>query len=265
MRPWCVQRWKKLDVGNMKPFVIICQARSGSTMLGSALSRHPQVIMHGEIFGAHHFPLNFYGIDENLPWPTPIEIILKKARDRNPGSFLEEFVFADTARARSGFKFKFEEFDIWPQVRDYIIANKMPIILLRRSNLLDRYLSEIEAEYSGFFNTTDKTTYGAMTKEEVFSKLTIGQIRLSIDKSREYQRTFSELFAGNPVFDLTYEDLTHNWHVKILRVCDFLGIAGVDLAPLTEKRAKRRLIDELCDVETTRRTLSEIGYTEFLQ
>lgn len=248
----------------MKPFVIICQARSGSTMLGSALGRHPQVLMHGEVFGAHHFPLNFYGVDETLPWPTPIEIVLKRARDRDPINFLEEFIFADTGRTRVGFKFKYEEFSIWPQIVDYIKTHEIPVIMLSRADLFDRYISELEAEYSGFFNTTDQTTFGPTELDDVLSRLSIENLGRAIDKSLEYHNRFLTDFSGSQVLQVIYENLVSEWPVELSKICRFLDIAEINLPPITEKRSKKRLIGDLIDVNAARLALSELGYGDFL-
>ena len=104
-------------------FVLTGQARTGSTMMGSALGSHPDVVMHGELFGYPTSPLNFYGLDEGLPWPTPIETRLKIIRDQNTVEFLEQFVFAPTGRTAVGYKFKFEEFSALAQRRRLYRAN----------------------------------------------------------------------------------------------------------------------------------------------
>jgi hypothetical protein len=181
----------------VRQFVIVAEARSGTTMLGSAIGRHPQVVMHGEIFGAGHFPLNFYGIDEDLPWPTPLEIHLKKLRDRDPVQFLDQLVFADTARHAVGFKFKFQEFELWPGVQEYIRRREIPIIYIRRRNLLERYISDMEALHTGTFNSTDAASFGNVAQVNIAQLLTIERIKHALDMSLQYQSSFQSLFLRN--------------------------------------------------------------------
>ena len=53
-------------------FIVICESRTGSTMLSTALWSHPDVCMHGEILQPRQFDenrvddiLEFFGIDYN--------------------------------------------------------------------------------------------------------------------------------------------------------------------------------------------------------
>lgn len=132
-------------------------------MLGTLLAQHPQIAMHGELFGNYPDPLNFYGVDENLAWPTPLETRLKKIRDADCKAFLDEWVFADTGRDCSGFKFKVEEFTLWPGVVEYICENRLVVLLLERKDALAPYVSEVCALSSGVFNSNDKSTTGSIS------------------------------------------------------------------------------------------------------
>ena len=244
----------------MIPFVIISQARSGSTMVGSAVSRHPNVVMHGEIFGAHHYPLNFYGVDENLPWPTPLEIALKKIRDHDVVNFLDQFVFADTARARVGFKFKFEEFALWPAVIDYIAERKVPIIYLRRLNLFDRYVSDVKAAHSGVFNTTDKANSGTVGVSDILSLLSVEKISQSIDAGKTYHNTLRDRFYANPILSLTYEGLLDDWAKCFRDICNFLKITELNLLPISERMPPNDHFDSVFDRSAARDALRRWGY-----
>lgn len=221
----------------MRPFVLISQARSGSTMLGTTLGAHPQVAMHGEIFGDHHFPLNFYGIDESLPWPTPLEIKLKQIRDRDPFGFLDGFVFADTARLRVGFKFKFEEFTAWPHVVDYIRQRQIDIIYLQRKDKLRAFLSQLIADARGSFNSTDKLSFGPAGGGDLQTLASPERARAFIGQASAFDAAFRQAFGeGNRVLEVFYEDITATWDKVFASVCRFLGLDAVDLAPATRRR-----------------------------
>jgi hypothetical protein len=246
----------------MKRFVIVSQARCGSTMLGTALGQHRQVLMHGEIFGDYHFPLNFYGVDEDLPWPTPLEIVLKKLRDRDPVGFLGDYVFADTARTAVGFKFKFDEFPVWPVVRQFLIEQRVPILRIARKNLFDRFISEKIALTSGLFNTSDKVNHGAAARHGLVESFAVEHIIAAIEGGLAHLVAFDDAFAFNPVLRLDYDDLVLNWFATFHLVCDFLGIERLNFSPMSAKRGFEDRLDRLLDLKALRREVAARGFAE---
>ena len=245
--------------GHLQRFVIVSQARSGSTMLGTAMGRHPQVIMHGEIFGGYNYPLNFYGIDERMPWPTPLEIALKKIRDRDITRFLNDFVFCNTARKAIGFKFKFEEFALWPTVPDFIVREKIKIIFLRRRNLLQRYFSEVEALATGSFNTTDSVGTGSAIID-VDSAWSLPAINDALEASHAFEQTAEKRFSDNPVLRLDYEDMISDWNQCFTAVSNFLGIVALVQDPISEKRGGSDTIRQRIDLNKVQ---SRFRHTKF--
>jgi hypothetical protein len=221
-------------------FAVVSRARSGGTMVATALERHPEILMHGEIFGPPIFPLTFYGIDGELPWPTPIETVLKKIRDEDPARFLDQFVFAETGRRRVGFRFKFEEFGIWPSVVAYLRDRATPIILVRRRNLVDRLKSAISATTTGSFNTSDQVSMGAYA-EELGGPVDGEAIEREIHETEGMYEDFLANFAGSPILDLAYEELVSDWLGQVGRICRFLGITELALEPRTRKRDHENL------------------------
>jgi hypothetical protein len=246
----------------MRRFVIISEARSGSTMLGSALASHPQVLMHGEIFGSGPAPLNFYGINETLPWPTPLEIYLKKTRDAEPVRFLDDRVFADTARYAIGFKFKFDEFADWPAVVDYIVAQRIHIIFIRRRNLFDRYLSEVEAWATGRFNSTDNTQTTPMPETWLQECLTPDAAARAIDKGLALENMLYTTFFMNPTLELVYEDIVAWGDDVSARICNFLGIVAMPLRTETVKMEGKKRVALLGDLTALRQKMRDQGYAE---
>lgn len=228
-------------------FAVIGQSRTGTTMLGSALGTHPAVLMHGEIFGHPYYPLNFYGVDPGLPWPTPLELYLKRVRDTDTARFLDEAVFAPTGRVATGFKFKFEEFSLWPQVVDYLWTRRTKILLVYRRNLWHRYLSEIEAGLSGFFNTSDRTSTAPADPAALGLKITPEGVLDAFRESEEYIRLFDEKFKENPILRVAYEDLVGSYTEEFLKVVDFIGVLHREVQPFSSRRTGARRIDELVD------------------
>ncbi|MCB5944213.1 sulfotransferase [Acidocella sp. KAb 2-4] len=246
----------------MTRFVVISEARSGSTMLGSALASHPQMLMHGEIFGSGPAPLNFYGIDEMLPWPTPLEIYLKKMRDADPVRFLDELVFADTARQAIGFKFKFEEFADWPAVVDYIVSKRLHVLFVRRRNLFDRYISEVEAWATGRFNSTDSTQNAPMAEAWLRDCLAPDAVCQAIEKGLALENMLYTTFFANPHIELVYEDIV-GWEDAVsTKICNFLGVVPMALQAQTVKTRGEKRVSALGDLNALREQMRQRGYAQ---
>ena len=246
----------------MTRFVVISEARSGSTMLGSALASHPQMLMHGEIFGTGPAPLNFYGIDEMLPWPTPIEIHLKKSRDADPVRFLDELVFAETARQAIGFKFKFEEFTDWPAVVDYITSRRLHVLFIRRQNLFDRYISEVEALATGHFNSTDSTQNTPMSEAWLRDALTPDAVSQAIEKGLALENMLHTCFFRNPRTELVYEEIV-GWEDAVsAKICNFLGIVPMPLQAQTVKMRGTKRVSLFGDLNELRKQIQKKGYAQ---
>ena len=122
-------------------YVILCQARTGSTYLVRLLRSHPGVVSHGELF----HPRAIYYADR----AARMDAEAVAARDADPVGFLEALQAAAPPGVPVGFK-------IFPNhsatIFDYVRSRpELGRIVLRRSNLLAQYSSERIAERTGRF------------------------------------------------------------------------------------------------------------------
>ena len=218
--------------------------------------------MHGELFGYPTSPLNFYGLDEGLPWPTPIETRLKIIRDRNTVEFLEQFVFAPTGRTAVGYKFKFEEFSAWPSVVDYIEQTAPKLIYIRRQNLWQRFLSGCETLITESYNSSDSISRSQSLAEE---RLPIGpaDIQSAFEADELLDQQFRHRFAHHPVLEVTYEDLLANFAAVMAKTCAFLEIDYVEMEPFVAKRTRARRVDQLINLPMIRKHFAGTKYADF--
>ncbi len=122
-------------------YVILCQARTGSTYLVRLLRSHPGVVSHGELF----HPRAIYYADRK----ARMDAESLAARDADPVAFLEGLQAAAPPGTPVGFK-------IFPHhsatILDHVRASPaLRRILLRRDNLLAQFSSERIAETTGQF------------------------------------------------------------------------------------------------------------------
>lgn len=127
-----------------KNFVIIAQARSGSTFLREILNLQPEITCHGEIFSRAW-------INKLIPPPghppVPPEKIreLMPVRDADPLRFLSDRIMVFPGQT-TGFKIIYEDFmrDEFADIMvDHIHKTGMKVIHLRRLNMLAAFTSRM--------------------------------------------------------------------------------------------------------------------------
>lgn len=219
-------------------YIIICQARTGSTMLASALSDHPEICAHGEVFGMGDAHLNFWGI--NYEKQPPLIDSLRKFRNAEPRRFLREFVLNPGIFKSVGFKFKFEELSqpMWAAAVEEIAADRsLKILFLQRENLWRRFLSEYVAVHvTKMFNTTDKR----YEQPDISIDIPIPLIEKAFRRSRRWERNYSRMFARHDRLDLSYEMLSRNYDGRIKQVQSFLNVPRRDVRPSTVKLSEAK-------------------------
>lgn len=132
-------------------FVIIAQARSGSTLLRHALNAHPDITCHGEILSRAWIngliPPHAQTSDDVRRHKTARQTVLEMMPERNqdPASFIREHVFDIAVKPITGFKIVYEDLfhdsDYARQVLTFLRQSKPVIIHLTRLNPLAAFAS----------------------------------------------------------------------------------------------------------------------------
>lgn len=198
-------------------FVILSNARSGTSLLVSSLNAHPDVLCHGEIF--HRRPRNH--LKGGLAELDADEIARLRATPQELVS--RAFSAAPAARA-VGFKmWRIQNEEICTQLLDDESIGK---IILERKNKLALFSSKFLARHTGVWNLASHRKRTAPVQAE--------PLRFDAKQLRKFVAQQSALFtfyrshARGPVLDLTYRDLVTDGFAPPL---DFLGVAQQDLTP----------------------------------
>jgi hypothetical protein len=235
-----------------KRFLIVCQARTGSSMLASAMQKHPEICAHGEVLNLRTDDnLEFYGIDYNFP--GGILDYLRKERNRAPDEYLDRYVFYPGRFKAAGFKFKYEEManPLFSSAKNYVLRNTdIHVIHMTRNNLWQRFLSEyIALNITKRFNSTERV----IEVQDTTFHLDPDMVHYAMDQSLQWQEHHRTIFARHPVTEVTYEDFTTIPADTFRRVTDFLGVGRLPFEPATTKINKSQpdeaLIenyDEIC-------------------
>lgn len=147
--------WIKLEIENFLPqvqqngnqkFVVISHPRSGSTLLTKLLDSHPKINMLGEILNS--VPRN---ISEELRFPYYLERTLNQVSNierqmNNPEQKSQVLI---------GSKLLFFQLDDITTI-EKLIEKDYKIIYLTRHNLLDRYISSVNARHNQTYFSHDQ-------------------------------------------------------------------------------------------------------------
>lgn len=122
-------------------FVILAVPRSGSNLLCTLLNSHPDVVCHHEVFNPEGI---FYALDFREMSPG---LGSRNDRDREPLEFLARLWRHDWGVSHVGFKMtRGQDEQVLAAVLEEPGVRK---ILLRRSNVLRTYVSELIAQQTG--------------------------------------------------------------------------------------------------------------------
>src|SRR5262245_61558777 len=132
-------------------FIILCAARTGSTMLRHMLNSHPVVRCHGEVMTGRSLDA-LAGLDQSGDESSTRT--LTELRRSDPERFLEECVL-DPGPARAvGFKIKYEELlrREYAWLLEWLKSRRdIRVIHLRRENRLKRLISVVTAKVYGLY------------------------------------------------------------------------------------------------------------------
>lgn len=239
-------------------FVIICPARSGSTMLVHSLNSHPEITCHGESFGD---TASLVGVCKG----SPAERCLARVRDADCVRYLEEFVLGMCGTKVVGFKFKYDEL-VWAKHRrvvDKLTKDRSILVIqLDRANLLKRCVS--------YYAVNKVTHICNTTKVEEVPK----GVRLRIEPSQmaadfalieQREKLFSSRFERHRRLRITYESLVEQYDQTMESIQEFLGVEIRHLPARTLKMLPDQVQDVLENYEEVRDYFRNTRYAKFFE
>jgi len=210
------------------PFLIASLGRSGTHLLGTSLASHSTVVWRFEAFNG------------GPPCPYCPEF--------SAAQVLDYGVFREHPEEVKAVGFSLLEGQGWGNVRGRLSA--MPdlrVLLLRRTNLLRRYLSRHIAERTRRWHRWNPRT--PPTSEQV--TVDVDAVLADMTNADARYRAVREQFAACESIQIEYERLRDHRQVQLRRAQEFLGLEVEKLRPATlqqETRAVRDIVinyDEL--------------------
>lgn len=239
-------------------FIILCAARTGSTMLKHFLHSHPDIWCHGEVFGDEVH--GFVGVG----FRSPLRPVLKSIRSERPREFLHDFVFAPEAARAVGFKIKYEELS-QPELRwllDELRAEPdLHVIHLFRQNRLKRFVSwYLSARVHHIMNITNEKDRPARTTIRVSPRECLDDFAATA----RLEAQFLDWFAGKPSITTTYEALLAD-PAELPRIVAFLGVDPFAVQTKTLKMNSDNLRDLVENYDELAAALAGTEFAHYLR
>lgn len=242
-------------------FIIVCAARTGSTLLRLLLQSHSDVCCHGEIITPDpQRALQLAGM--KAEYKSNLRDLLIETRKADPARFLQDFALYPGRFLAVGLKIKYSEFvpEVIGNARDWVLEHKdVKIIHLKRENLLRRLVSHRLAVQSG---VTMVLRGGDVPAYE--------SLRLDLDTCihdfaavRAEEERFAALFSDHAVLDVTYERVVDPNSGECARILDFLGVPQAPLTTRMVKLGRDDLADSIENYDDLRRQAQGTPYAHF--
>lgn len=216
-------------------FVVYHTARTGSTMLSSALSEHSQVHGEKEIF--HQRFYKYEGASYSK---------YKTAKD-----YIEKEFYPKLKSHHKAFGFKLQSYQAMKErhpdpegelidLRDYLIENDYRFIVIYRLNKLDQFVSQLYAHTNDHWHRYIEDDKSEPPRIELKEKMVVERKRFAnwYYWNREQEdiiyRDLKKINHEN-VMKVVYEDLTLDWSRYMDYICDWLDIDREVIRPTTWK------------------------------
>lgn len=246
-----------------KQFIIVSDIRSGSTMLGSYLSSHPEAVCFFELF--HNFkqsiPFGQRGYERRGNQASVVSM-----RNDDPKRFLQQYVFNRHCPEIKavGFKLLYTQGhcekqwwhspqykhwwmggkppDLLPREKsclwDYLVGTKdIVVIHLIRRNLLARLVSFHKALRSGKWG--EGATGGYAEDFDLRIDINPTNLRKDLEAAERFEGEVDAKFAGHKVLKITYEELVSSPDTVIGTVTEQLGLSKRGLVTRTRKQNRQ--------------------------
>lgn len=242
-------------------FIIVCAARTGSTLLRLLLQSHPDICCHGEIITPdERHVVQLAGMKAD--YKSNLRDLLIDTRKSDPARFLCDFALYPGRFLAVGLKIKYSEFlpEVIGNAHAWVLENMdVKIIHLRRRNLLRRLVSHQFALQTG----VNMVLTGGNVPEYKSLRLDFDACVDDFETVRAEEERFSSLFSGHPVIDLAYEAVVDPQSGERARILDFLGVPQAPLSTPMVKLGRDDLGESIENYEDLRRQAQGTPYAKF--
>lgn len=228
-------------------FIIFTTPRVGSTFLRLWINSHPEIRCHGEIFLRHYNAKDGYKefCQQTTGQKVCYSLLGNKFLSRVPGNYYvtdsirkylsalyhdpshpgpwtdittwNEYQPNSDKWSCVGFKIMKSTMSAYPALKKIVTEEHYKIILLRRENVLNTYLSRLSLKKSGVAHSQNNIV---QDKHLIDTSDLIRQLEKIADENKSLER----IFRNNPMLLVSYEEMFNDPTGTSRRIQDYLGV-----------------------------------------
>jgi len=225
----------------MNKFVIICAARSGSTMLRHLLDDHPKINCEGEVFVTRGV-IRFFSLDRRgFRLSQDYHNYQTLFKSLNTSALLDKHILSvDDKNIQSvGFKFKTDEFFLpaFSEISSYIERDEsLKIIHLKRKDLLAQYISYLNVHR----NSGPTALFDPEQSKSKYDKLLVDILHLEryLEVQLFREKEIRVRLGNHSILETWYKDIIDAATNTLDHIQEFLGVPTRSLNTKTVKIIK---------------------------
>jgi LPS sulfotransferase NodH len=237
-------------------FLIAGTQRTGTTLLRTSLSSHPEITCHGEVFKLGRVPYSQAG----GYWAYSRSSIGNRLRSvllprRSCAEYLAR-LYGEQGGSAIGFKLMLNQCDARPYLWPLIARFPVSCILVTRRNHLKTLVSRLTAAASGVYHVSATLPAKSAVSKWVAQPVVVdaASIIAELDAIADEAARWRDLLSGVRSVEIEYEAYVRDQSAWNARVLDFLGVSqsalSSDLKKVNPDQLATMIVnyDEIADV-----------------
>lgn len=252
---------------NATSFAILGTQRTGTTLIRTSLSSHPDILCQGEVFNLGKQPYR----DEGGYWHYSRQSVGRRItsvinRTRSTEAYLDQ-LYRGTGYAAIGFKLMLNQTHRRPYIWPLLLERGIKVILVERRNVLKTLVSRRTASRSGVYHVSQSFRRGSSVTSWTPKKISLATDTLIADLdaiSAERSRWESKLNNLERLL-VVYEEYTADIQMGNKAMLDFLGVRYMPISSDLQKVNPDRLEDIILNYDDVRNALKQSRYSAYLE
>jgi LPS sulfotransferase NodH len=248
-------------------FVILGTQRTGTTLVRTSLSSHPDILCCGEVFLLGKAP---YRKDDGY-WRFTRRSAFARLESmlgprRSSRKFLDQ-LYNRSDYAAVGFKLMLGHYLSRPYIWPMLVEKDVRAILVRRNNSLKTLVSRKTAAESGVYHISKELKVGTAVESWKPRAVTINTETLvsELDAiNAEYVRWRERVGDQMPMLEVVYEDYCENTNEWNDRIQKFLGVSRSQMQSDLKKVNPDDLSKVIANYDDVVQTLVKTEYASYL-
>src|SRR5690554_615015 len=252
----------------MEKMALICQGRSGSSVLIRSIDQHPDILLAGEVFIGHNpkvvhqgewqFP--FLNIFPNRGASLANRMINFPWGLIRASSYMRNFFRENEKKGYkvAGFKLMLGNFKYFPTTR-FALKNKLTKrIVLNRENPIEIVISTLKAIEDGYSHLKKD---GRVSHNKV--KVDIKEFLISLERAEKGNEKLRKIAKDHNALVIKYNEL-FDWDNLMKKIFDYLEVDPKKVDPVLKKRSKKNVWDNVSNSEEVISSLRGTKYEKFI-